>query len=432
LPLYLIVNEVGYNKNFVQNVYIKDSYDERAIQYYFMPDAPMQKGVPVELLTNYKSAYESVRERKGYGQSNAENGLQSDSCHATCLQRNFLEREDIENIVNDCASTKRLGYLLHSIDRKMYNPLIELVRNGQQLSPLQWVAVRRIQWIISVFRQKLRNKNIKELEEKLNDMERAYFDVVLPYLRTSLSNFTCPQINKEIKSAMNFELLEEICFPVRLQLPHILDATRYYPAAIRLTVSLCHAIAKILILPGPGQVEKDVTTILYNKFMEYSLQAKHESFFVGSQESNINELTQVVIIIDAFASVYLKNSEYSMQSLCGTLNLDYEQANAASKSLQQLLVRHTEVKDNKPRARKDGKRTHPAYGRAELVYSGPPTIPFPGNGSHWPNGWTQVSYKRASGATKGRIDMYWYPPEGAPKLRSRVEIRTHIAKQVAR
>ena len=89
------MNEVGYNKKFVQNVYIKDSDDERSIQYYFMPNTPMEIGVPVELLTNYKTAYESVRERKGYGLSNLQQGLKSDSCRATRLQRNFLEREDV-------------------------------------------------------------------------------------------------------------------------------------------------------------------------------------------------------------------------------------------------------------------------------------------------------------------------------------------------
>ena len=422
---------MGYNKNFVQNVYVKDFHDERTIRYYFMPDAPMQKGVPVELLTNYKSAYELVRERKGYGQGNVEKRLKSDDCRATCLQRNFIEREDIENVINDCASIKRLGYLLHSIDKRMYNPLIELLRIGQQLSSLQWVAIQRIQWIIKIFRQKLRKKRSIVLEEKLNDMERTFADVALPYLRSDLCNITYPLINKEATSALNFELLEEICFPARLQLPHILDNSRYYPTSIWLTESLCHSIAEMLILRRPGQIEKDVTTKLYNKFMEYSLKAKNDNF-IGSQESNVMQLTQIAMIIDVFASAYLKNSAYSMQNLCGTLDLDYQQASTASKSLQILLERQIEVKDNKPRARKDGKRTLSTLYRAEFVYSGPPTIPFPGNGIHWPDGWTEEKYKRSSGATKGRIDLYWFPPEGKPKLRSRVEIRTYLARQMAR
>jgi hypothetical protein len=289
------------------------------------------------------------------------------------------------------------------------------------LTALQWVAVRRIQWTINVFR---RNKRSSHLEEKLNEMEKRFADVALPYLRSDQQNRTFPQIDDKINSAMNFELSEEICYPIRLKLPHILDKTRYYPAAIQLIHSLCRSIAQMLILQGPGHD----TMALYGKFIEDALHAKNASS-VGSQESHDMQLTQVVMIIDAFATEYLKKNAYSMRSLCVTLDFDYQKASAAAKSLQNLLDKQINERDHKPHARKDGKRTGPTYGKAELVYSGPPTIPFPGNGIHWPNGWIQESYQRSSGATKGRIDCYWYPPEGKPKLRSRVEIRTYLARQ---
>ena len=439
---------MGYNKKFVQNVYIKDSDDERAIRYYFMPDAPMQKGVPIELLTNYKSAYESVRERKGYGQSNIDDGLKSDECRATCLQRNFLEREDIQNIVNDCAKIKRLRYLLNSIDGRIYSPLIKLLRNGQQLTSLQWVALRRIQWIINVFRQKFQNERymltekklsekeekLSEMEKKLNEMEKVFAHIALPFLRNHTSDAGITQrhaINNEMMSDINMELLEEVCFPLRMKLPYILDTSRYSPKAIQLIEALCYSIAEMLILREPVQLGKDVTMALHIKFIELSLHAK-QNIFVGSQQSDMIQLVQVAVIVDVFASVYLKNSAYSMQNLCKTLDLDYEQAKAATKSLEQLLDRPTEWKNNKPCARKDGKKTRSILVKAEFVYSGPPTIPFLGNGSHWPDGWIQKNFKRASGATKGRIDCYWFPPEGGPKLRSRVEIRTYLANQARR
>lgn len=424
---------MGYNNNYIQNVYIKDSDDERSVRYFFMPDTPMEKGVPVELLTNYRSAYELVRERKGYGRNNAEHDLKSDSCRATCLQRNFVEREDIQNILNECSSVPWLRHLLQSIYTRIYCPILEFLRKGLEINSLQWVALLRIRWIINVFRQQVNNKKgvlmekklnastkerkLNEMERTLNEMEKTVVKEVLPVLRIH------PHLT-EMRSDINFELLEEICFPVRLYIPHILDDARYCPAVVRFTELLCKAIADVYILKEPEQ-RNNLLPELHNKIMEYLPQAKSEIL----QQNNVMELTQIAVIIDAFASIYMKKSAYSMRNVCIALGLDYEHAKSATKSQLQFVDQPTAVKSTKPCARKDGKQTRPDYVSAELVYFGPPTIPFPGNGNQWPDGWTQKSYKRASGATKGRIDVYWFPPKGVPKLRSRVEVRGYLARQ---
>jgi hypothetical protein len=226
-----------------------------------------------------------------------------------------------------------------------------------------------------------------------------------------------------MRSDINFELLEEISFPVRLQIPHILDDARYCPAAVRFTELLCKSTADVYILGEPAQRD-NLLPELHNKIMEYLLQAKTDTF----QQNNVMELTQIAVIFDIFASIYMKKSSYSMLKVCIALDLDYEHAISATKSQLQFVDQPTAVKSTKPCARKDGKQTRPAFVSAELVYSGPPTIPFPGNAYQWPDGWTQKSYKRASGATKGRIDDYWFPPAGVPKLRSRVEIRSYLAR----
>jgi hypothetical protein len=62
---------------------------------------------------------------------------------------------------------------------------------------------------------------------------------------------------------------------------------------------------------------------------------------------------------------------------------------------------------------------------ADLVYEGPPTTKFPGEGD-WPDGWTQKTYKRASGNTVGRLDHYWLPTTKGPKLRSTVEVLRYL------
>ena len=425
---------MGHNDKLVQNIFIKDSDDERSIRYFFMPDAPMEKGVPVELLTNYKSAYESVRERKGYGKNNVEHGLKSDSCRATCLQRNFAEREDVQNIINECSSVPRLSYLLRSIYKCTYCPLVEFLRKGQELTSLQWLALLRIHWIIKVFWQNVRCKRgilmerkmnwgkkegkFIEMEEMLNEMEKTFAEEVLPFLPTSPC-FT------ERRSDVYFELLEEICFPIRLKIPHILDTSIYSSVAVRFTESLCKSIAIVFILLKPEQRDEKE---LHNRIMEYVSQAKIDVDLKNRQCSTV-QLTQIAAIIDVFASTYLNNCPYSMQNVCSALDLDYEQTKAATKFLQQFVDQPTVVKSNKPCARKDGKQARPTCIRAEIAYSGPPTIPFPGNGTQWPDGWTQKSYKRASGATKGRIDDYWFPPGGTPKLRSRVEVCAYLARQ---
>ena len=418
------MNEVGYNKNFVQNVYIKDSDDERSIQYYFMPNTPMEIGVPVELLTNYKTAYESVRERKGYGLSNLQQGLKSDSCRATRLQRNFLEREDVASIIAECTSA-RIRPLLHSVDKRIFSPLVELLRNGQQLTTLQWVALNRIHWIVDVIRKKPRSEKCKAT---IIEMDEKFANEILPIFRRNSSNSTQQNIiDEQMKLGVYFELLEEICFPLRLELPQILDTAIYCPAAVQLTESLCHSIADIYILRKPGKSDKAVSR-LYAKFIEHSLRAMNE-VTCGGQQSNDVQLTQIVKIIVLFASVYFTNSSYSMQTICKSIGLDFKYVKAAQ-SAQQSVIGRTAATVKKPCARKDGKQTRPPFTYADQVYSGPPTIPFPvDKDGQWPDGWTQKTFRRTSGASKGSFDSYWYPPSGAPRLRSRVEIRKYFEQQ---
>eukprot|EP00977_Amphora_coffeiformis_P026992 scaffold32086_cov183-Amphora_coffeaeformis.AAC.11 len=60
----------------------------------------------------------------------------------------------------------------------------------------------------------------------------------------------------------------------------------------------------------------------------------------------------------------------------------------------------------------------------EKVYEGPPTKDFPGG---WPEGWTEVRYKRMCGTSKGTEDYYWYSPTQPPyKLRSRTEVQRFL------
>ena len=59
-----------------------------------------------------------------------------------------------------------------------------------------------------------------------------------------------------------------------------------------------------------------------------------------------------------------------------------------------------------------------ASGKAKMLSEGPPTEDLEGG---WPEGWVRRVFERASGATKGTTDKYWYSPIEGIKLRSIVE-----------
>jgi hypothetical protein len=58
------------------------------------------------------------------------------------------------------------------------------------------------------------------------------------------------------------------------------------------------------------------------------------------------------------------------------------------------------------------------------IWCGPPDEPLEGG---WPDGWLKRIFQRASGATKGSTDRYWYSPKKNKKFRSMVEIKRFMA-----
>jgi hypothetical protein len=250
-----------------------------------MSSSPLIKGKPVELLTNYKSVYEEVRERKGYGRRNTKSGMKSDDCISTRLQRNFSEREDVQNIIEGTKSVMRLSWLIQAMDHDIFRPLIEMLRTRTKLSPLQWVAIRRVHWLVNVFREKIRqdsktarDKSLWKFYEPklnfyLNDMDMIYYETFPPYIKHNQTSH-----KKEIQDAVDIELIEEICFDLRVCLPQVLDASVYCPIAIRLTKSLCNAIAKLRLFRESDDDEDSVRQKLLDKVFDCALQAQKEIF----------------------------------------------------------------------------------------------------------------------------------------------------------
>mmetsp|Transcript_29197 Transcript_29197/g.41324 ORF Transcript_29197/g.41324 Transcript_29197/m.41324 type:complete len:239 (+) Transcript_29197:1841-2557(+) len=94
---------------------------------------------------------------------------------------------------------------------------------------------------------------------------------------------------------------------------------------------------------------------------------------------------------------------------------------SAPKSKTKPNAKHTLKK--KPAESVLTKQTNPRL-RAAEIWVGAPDEPLEGG---WPAGWTKRIFQRASGATKGSTDRYWYTPVLKKKLRSMAEVKRFIA-----
>ncbi|KAL7521142.1 hypothetical protein ACHAWX_005840 [Stephanocyclus meneghinianus] len=148
------VNEVGHVSGLHENVLIREK-GEGAVYYYICIDEKhaMKKGDTVELLVNYGKHYEGVRERKGYGLVNLQEGLGGDWDEKARLQRNFAERKEIENEIID-LKFMQLWVLAEFLTEKVYQPLKEAM--GQRLIESRYiVARRRLHWLAERFERRL-------------------------------------------------------------------------------------------------------------------------------------------------------------------------------------------------------------------------------------------------------------------------------------
>lgn len=99
--------------NVALSSFISTNGEAGAVYYYISIDEQhaMKKGDTVELLVNYGEHYEDIRERKGYGMKNQKEGLGCDSKDkAARLQRNFFEREQLEQDIVDIGFIEVSGF----------------------------------------------------------------------------------------------------------------------------------------------------------------------------------------------------------------------------------------------------------------------------------------------------------------------------------
>lgn len=255
IPMY--VNEVGYNPALNQNVFCGEQ-DDRVVKYFFRLQQPMKSGSRIELLTNYRDGYESVRERKGYGWRNLHEGLPGDNLFSQRLERNFEDRRQVEMIIKLEKSLQSLSEYLSFIHNDIWNPIISKITTvldseGSKLpiSIQQWIATRRIQWMSNSFRQRLEKEQatptsnnllqqilIHNMTELLDTMQlsavgldRLPAELFLDEERQSVNQSTCEEIT------------EEHCFYLQDSLPMVFDSSVYCKIATRLIKRLSMVVA---------------------------------------------------------------------------------------------------------------------------------------------------------------------------------------------
>lgn len=156
----MYVNEVGHNLSLQENVKPLPSATSRSVSYYAYIERSLQKGEEIELLTNYGTRYESMRERRGYGKNNA---VKSDHHNETRVIRNLAERKDIVALIRGMSEDGlcELTTFLSSKIRKGLDDATSFTCSGQasgeDKSDLirQCVARRRISWVSSHLKKRL-------------------------------------------------------------------------------------------------------------------------------------------------------------------------------------------------------------------------------------------------------------------------------------
>lgn len=223
----------------------------------------MKAGDEVELLVDYRDAYEDTRERKGYGKHNNEvyGGDYDDA--AARLKRNFVDREMVQL---DITSLKffDMFYLVEYLTNDVLAPIDQRIGHWQAESftrlSKDLVARQRIHWLRMQLHSRLKEMVAnQDPEDKLlkrilttgqNEMVAATEESLLKWDFTMLPEIfsflnTVPiGDNKTLQDVMCLELSEELLYSVASKLPDPLNSTMWSKISIDLTESITRDIAR--------------------------------------------------------------------------------------------------------------------------------------------------------------------------------------------
>ena len=267
MPMH--VNEVGHNESLKHTVHAYEK-DDRTVHYYLKVDEPMRAGETIEVFVDYFEQYENVRKRKGYGLANLEGLEKSDDDFPTLLERNFSDRKEMVHIIVDLDPMELYLMIewLETIRCELAQLMDAFIQSANELeegsmptccpTAKQFVALRRFNWLSSVFQRRLDIlKQAPGLDKPIAG--KGIYD----QCSYSISHFNYPSWGPvfeilerfpnlrdgkgvSIKNIFEQEMTEELCFGVKEKLPYPLDRSLWCAVASRLTMVLCVATAKAL------------------------------------------------------------------------------------------------------------------------------------------------------------------------------------------
>lgn len=293
------------------NVFHSDGERGRVVQYFVKLEDGLEKCQPIELLTSYQALYENVRDRKGYGIRHLLRQEPSDDESLVFrLFRNFDDRLDAKGIVsltdNIFDLYEMIKFISENIGEPIFKNIIDFfiadkseVNESLMISTNQWIAARRIQWLMSVFQKKL--SILSQSEENMGNILFQFYsfkiDQIIDKLDASLVGVLSLDHNlrtsngASIREVMNQEMLEEICFWINygdsltgvtdfpVPMPRPMDDSLYCPVAQRLIRRLCEHISGFLLTPSScdfemsGGVKQNLAAAMY----ESAVLAKEEA-----------------------------------------------------------------------------------------------------------------------------------------------------------
>jgi hypothetical protein len=240
--------------------------------------------------------YIRIRERKGYGERNNSGDVLSDDHFPSFLERNFVERYDMVEVIYELEGLREL-YLLSEFLEKIRGNLARIVdtfirelqssSEGIRLPYVQQIiALRRLNWLKPFFLKK-----IESLQKKVNNSKKiADTAAQIPILRQCAANtksldwaswpILMDLLDKypnlvdgkgiDVRSKFREEVTEDICYGVSSYLFCPCNESIWCDVASTLTHDLCYIIAQDRWNYSKIKHSTDLSEALVQKALEVS------------------------------------------------------------------------------------------------------------------------------------------------------------------
>ena len=214
--------------------------------------------------------YTRIRERKGYGETYKRGKVRSDDHYATFLDRNFVERYDMVEVIYELEEPMDL-YLLSEFLEKIRSNVAEIVdnfvRESQSISEginipfaQQMIALRRLNWLKPFFQKKIESFEkrvstsaksadivfeiamLRQCAANANDLEWPSWPILMDLLEKHPNLVDGKAMN--VRSKFREEVTEEICYGVSSSFICPCNEAVWCDVATRLTHELCYIIAR--------------------------------------------------------------------------------------------------------------------------------------------------------------------------------------------